>query len=77
MRRDSAASGTFLAAAMLPEDSARFADIYCLLLGAARAEGILIRQYHGRPPLLDTLLLPADAERPRRRYRDWHRELAA
>ena len=28
----------------------------------------------GRPPLLETLLLPDDAERPRRRYLDWHRE---
>ncbi len=34
----------------------------------------LTRQDYGRPPLLDTLLLPADAERPRRRYLDWHRE---
>ena len=30
----------------------------------------LTRQYYGRPPLLDTLLLPDDAERPRRRYLD-------
>jgi hypothetical protein len=28
----------------------------------------------GRPSLLDTLLLPDDAERPRRKYLDWHRE---
>ena len=34
----------------------------------------LTRQYYGRPPLLDTLLLPDDAERPRRKYLDWHRE---
>jgi predicted restriction endonuclease len=34
----------------------------------------LTRQYYGRPPLLDTLLLPDNAERPRRRYLDWHRE---
>ena len=34
----------------------------------------LTRQYYGRPPLLDTLLLPDDAEHPRRRYLDWHRE---
>ncbi len=32
------------------------------------------RQYYGRPPLLETLLLPDDAQRPRRRYLDWHRE---
>jgi len=34
----------------------------------------LTRQYYGRPPLLDTILLPDDAERPRRKYLDWHRE---
>ena len=28
----------------------------------------------GWPPLLDTLLLPDTAERPRRKYLDWHRE---
>ena len=32
------------------------------------------RQYYARPPLLDTLLLRDDAERPRRKYLDWHRE---
>jgi hypothetical protein len=31
----------------------------------------LTRQYYGRPPLLDTLLLPDNAERPRRKYLDW------
>jgi hypothetical protein len=30
----------------------------------------LTRQYYRRPPLLDTLLLPDDAERPGRRYLD-------
>ena len=34
----------------------------------------LTRQYYGRPPLLDTLLLPDEAQRPRRKYLDWHRE---
>jgi hypothetical protein len=34
----------------------------------------LTRQYYGRPPLLATLLLPNDAQRPRRKYLDWHRE---
>ena len=43
------------------------------LAEAARGDH-LIRQYYGRPPLLDTLLLPDDAERPRRKYLDWHRE---
>jgi hypothetical protein len=32
------------------------------------------RQYCGRPPLPDTLLFPDHAERPRRKYLDWHRE---
>ena len=43
------------------------------LADAARGDHIT-RQYYGRPPLLDTLLLPDEAERPRRRYLDWHRE---
>ena len=44
-----------------------------LLADAARGD-LLTWQYYGRPPLLDTLLLPDNAERPRRRYLDWHRE---
>ena len=43
------------------------------LADAARGDH-LTRQYYGRPPLLDTLLLPDDAERHRRKYLDWHRE---
>jgi putative restriction endonuclease len=34
----------------------------------------LTRQYYGRPPLLESLLLPDDAQRPARKYLDWHRE---
>ena len=34
----------------------------------------LTRQYYGRPPLLDTLLVPDDAQRPKQKYLDWHRE---
>ena len=34
----------------------------------------LTRQYYGRPPLLETLLLPDGAQRPARKYLDWHRE---
>jgi putative restriction endonuclease len=34
----------------------------------------LTRQYYGRPPLLEALLLPDDAQRPARKYLDWHRE---
>jgi putative restriction endonuclease len=34
----------------------------------------LTRQFYGRPPLRDTLLLPASAEPPTRKYLDWHHE---
>jgi putative restriction endonuclease len=34
----------------------------------------LTRQYYGRPPLLETLLLPDDAQPPARKYLDWHGE---
>ena len=33
----------------------------------------LARQYYGRPPLLDTILLPANAQTPARKYLDWHK----
>lgn len=42
------------------------------LADAARGDH-LTRQYHGRPPMMGTLLLPDDAQRPRRRHLDWHR----
>ncbi len=34
----------------------------------------LARQYYGRPPLCDTLLLPTGAQAPGRKYLDWHRQ---
>ena len=34
----------------------------------------LTRQYYGRPPLLEALMLPDGAQRPARKYLDWHRE---
>jgi putative restriction endonuclease len=34
----------------------------------------LARQYYGRPPLSDVLLLPSDAQAPAPRYLDWHRQ---
>jgi len=34
----------------------------------------LTRQYYGRPPLLETILLPTGAKLPARKYLDWHRE---
>jgi hypothetical protein len=44
------------------------------LADAARSDH-LTRQYYGRPPLLlETLLLPDDAQRSRRKYLDWHRD---
>jgi putative restriction endonuclease len=43
------------------------------LADAARGDQ-LTRQYYGRPPLLETLLFPYHAQRPRRKYLDWHRE---
>ena len=33
----------------------------------------LARQYYGRPPLQQTLLLPPGARAPARKYLDWHR----
>ena len=33
----------------------------------------LAGQYYGRPPLLEALLLSADAQPPARKYPDWHR----
>ncbi len=32
----------------------------------------LARQYYGRPPLREALLLPAGAQAPARKYLDWH-----
>jgi putative restriction endonuclease len=34
----------------------------------------LARQYYGRPPLREVLLLPAGSQPPARKYLDWHRE---
>jgi putative restriction endonuclease len=34
----------------------------------------LARQYYGRPPLRETLLLPLGAQPPARKYLDWHRQ---
>jgi putative restriction endonuclease len=34
----------------------------------------LARLFYGRPPLRETLLLPASASPPGRKYLDWHRE---
>ena len=34
---------------------------------------LLARQYYGRPPLLERLLLPDAAQSPARKYLDWHK----
>ncbi len=43
------------------------------LADAVRADP-LARQYYGRPPLCETLILPPDALAPARKYLDWHRQ---
>jgi putative restriction endonuclease len=43
------------------------------LAGAVLADP-LARQYYGRPPLREVLLLPMDAQAPAAKYLDWHRE---
>jgi putative restriction endonuclease len=43
------------------------------LADAVRADP-LARQYYGRPPLRETLILPPDAQAPARKYLDWHRQ---
>jgi putative restriction endonuclease len=43
-------------------------------LATATVTDPLARQYYGRPPLRDMLLLPEDAQLPARRYLDWHRK---
>jgi hypothetical protein len=42
------------------------------LSDAVRADP-LARQYYGRPPLLDSIYLPASAQPPACKYLDWHR----
>ena len=42
------------------------------LANAVRADP-LTRQYYGRPPLRDTILLPDQAQLPGRKYLDWHK----
>ncbi len=43
-------------------------------LAAAIRDDPLTRQYYGRPPLRETLLMPPGAQAPARRYLDWHRQ---
>jgi putative restriction endonuclease len=34
----------------------------------------LARQYYGKPPLREVILLPNGAQAPARKYLDWHRQ---
>jgi putative restriction endonuclease len=34
----------------------------------------LARQYYGKPPLREAILLPEGAQAPARKYLDWHRQ---
>jgi hypothetical protein len=43
-------------------------------LSDATAADPLARKFYGRPPLLETLLLPVGAQAPARKYLDWHRQ---
>ena len=43
-------------------------------LSDATAADPLARQYYGRPPLRETLLLPTGAQPPAGKYLDWHRQ---
>lgn len=35
---------------------------------------LLARQYYGRPPLREAILLPDGAQAPARKYLEWHRQ---
>ncbi len=43
-------------------------------LAEAVQDDQLTRQYYGRPPLRETLLLPEGAQVPAKKYLDWHRQ---
>lgn len=43
-------------------------------LAAAIQDDSLARQYYGQPPLCQVLLLPPGAQKPGRKYLDWHKE---
>jgi len=49
------------------------ADPFSKVLANAVRGDPLARQYYGRPPLLERLLLPEDAQPPARKYLDWHK----
>jgi hypothetical protein len=59
-------------AGLLTVDASLQVHVSSALAGAVRADP-LARQYYGRPPLRDTILLPDQAQLPGRKYLDWHR----
>jgi putative restriction endonuclease len=57
---------------LLTVDARLQVHVSAALANAVRADP-LTRQYYGRPPLRDVILLPGQAQRPGRKYLDWHR----
>ena len=57
---------------LLTVDTSLQVHVSGTLAGAVRADP-LARQYHGRPPLRDTILLPDQTQLPGRKYLDWHK----
>ena len=57
---------------LLTVDAALEIHVSGALADAVRGDP-LARQYYGRPPLLQSVLLPAGAQLPARKYLDWHK----
>ena len=57
---------------LLTVDASLQVHVSGALANAVRADP-LTRQYYGRPPLRDAILLPDQAQLPGRKYLDWHR----
>ena len=57
---------------LLTVDSALQIHLSAALATAVRTDP-LTRQFYGRPPLFESLLLPEDAHLPARKYLDWHK----
>jgi len=56
---------------LLTVDAALQVHVSGALADAVRKDP-LTRQYYGRPPLRDTIMLPDQAQLPGRKYLDWH-----
>ena len=57
---------------LITVDASLKVHVSAALADAVRADP-LTRQYYGRPPLRDTILLPDQARLPHSKYLDWHR----